>query len=151
MATRVIAVPDSNGLIRVACGSDVIEIQVVTAAAAGPGGGAIVGGGTAPPVRPGNPFKDPFAAFVHDLHDNAPGGPDTILRVPRGPDGKIDVNRLLAEAHQQVSDPGRPDPRAVVITAEEANLHELHQLGEQIAETMPDLLVGVRFDDVPDR
>ena len=36
MATRIIAIPDANGLIRIACGGDILEIEVQAASQPAP-------------------------------------------------------------------------------------------------------------------
>ncbi len=137
MAMRIIGIPDDDGIIRVSCGGETIEIQVVTRAA----GGA----GPAQPARDLNPFDDPFTRMVRDLRTNPFDLPSSYITAPQAGDGRVDVDRLIDEVRRQFADPGRPDPLGVVVSAVDANIHELGRLGGRIADEVSRLALAVDF------
>lgn len=120
MATRIIAIPDANGLIRISCGGDILEIEIQGAQ---PAGGA-----------PGFfPLPDPF------------GTPGAYISVQHKRDGKPDIDRLVASARSQIADASSPDPAAAVLNAETADLHEITRAVAQIAQVLPQLLLAIDF------
>lgn len=127
MVTRVIGIPDADGVIRIACGGDIIEIEIPGAKPASGGGSTNPGPGAVPP-NPGDV-------------------PGTYLRVPVTADGKLDVEQLLQDLRHPWSDPTKSRPRMVLLQARQPDLHELSQMGKQIGKIADNLPLVIDFGD----
>ncbi len=141
MAIRVIGIPDRDGIIRISCGGEVIEIQVAPAGGGGSGGGtsATPGGPRAP-----DPFG-PFAGVVGDIMRNPFDLPGAYITPPRTALGKTDLGHLMGTVERQFADPHTPNPRVVVLNVAEANLHEIGALGRELSKTHADLPLAIDF------
>ncbi len=133
MTTRVIGIPDADGVIRIACGGDVVEIVVAPKPSPQAQG----------PVP--DPFGDPFAALVAEIADSAVDLPGAYLAAPVTPSGEVDLPALVDSRGRQRADPGRPDPRAVILQVGEIDLHRIAALGEAMAREAPDLPLVIDF------
>ncbi|BAB51066.1 mlr4403 [Mesorhizobium japonicum MAFF 303099] len=132
MITHVIGIPDKNGIIRVSCGSDIIEIQVVPPA--GGSAGEPAGGEVDPP--PG-----PVGINPGDI-------PVIYLTVPKKAGGELDLEQLLKDYEGRISDPDKPNPSMILFQAQHADLHEVSRLKQQIAKEMRDLPLAIDFGDL---
>lgn len=151
MITRIYGFPDTNGIIRVSCGTDILEIQIVGPPGgppAGPpgapaGGGAVVGGsGNTPPVTaPGQPGSAPVPPVIWNPADL----PGTYMRAPRDAYGDVDWDRLIEDVARQVADPTRRDPEGVVLSVGKADLHEISRIGREIDAAAPGLPLAIDF------
>lgn len=126
MATRIIAIPDANGLIRIACGGDILEIEVQAASQ---------------PAN-GDPFLNPFTPVHIPNPFDTPGA---YINLQHGQDGKPDIDRLVASARDQIADGSRPDPAGVILNVETANLHDITRAAAQIARVLPQLFLAIDF------
>lgn len=126
MATRIIAIPDANGLIRIACGGDILEIEVQAASQ---------------PAN-GDPFLNPFTPVHIPNPFDTPGA---YINLRHGQDGTPDIDRLVASARDQIADGSRPDPAGVILNVETANLHDITRAAAQIARVLPQLLLAIDF------
>jgi len=117
MIVRVKGVPDSDGIIRVSCGADTIEIELPTPAAANP----------ADPI-PMNPNNIPV----------------TWLVAPLSRDGKLDVDAAIKTIQARRADPHELDYKGVVVDIPDANLHDLADFGKRASQIMPDLPIVLK-------
>lgn len=107
MATRINAKPDSDGIIRVICGGELLEIMV------DPGNVMAT-----QPRRPDDPFGNP-----------------TAMIVATGPYGQIDLEAVISRLHQEIDAAGSPAPEVVVLRANVIDLRGVASLtGEMIKE-----------------
>jgi hypothetical protein len=145
--TRVFMIPDSEGVIRVSCGNDTLEIQIVTAASVTPNAPPPPPNRLSPPPNsptpppstsspPANPFRTVFNPF------RLPGA---YIDAPRGKDGDVDLPELVRRVLKQTDNPALPDPIGVVVSTHNANLHDVSELGRKIAEAAPNLSFGLDF------
>ncbi len=143
MVTRVIGIPDSNEIIRIACGGDIIEIQIP--GNAGPAGGGVQttgsSGGSLPTT---NPLKDPFAAIVQEMGEN-PFKLPTAYIMPRTITGRLDTTSIVKQVLDQIADTNRANPRAVILDVSNVNLHELSDLGKKLSYEAPDIPIAIDF------
>lgn len=164
MTTRFIGIPDSEGIIRLFCGSDVIEIEVVSGLANGvnwvamnnygatqptnidpfttPFAG-VVRGSAAPKYR--DPFTTPYAGMVGEISNDRLNVLERCIIVPQTDGGRIDIPQLDTLVRQQFADPNQLNPSALVLCTATANLHDLSRFGEQVAKTMGDLPLAIDF------
>ncbi len=148
MVTRVIGIPDRNGVITISCGGDIIEIHVANVAQAsgdaiGPASGST--GGGPPPTT--NPFNDPFAGIVADFKDNPFKLPSAyIMSTASG--GKIDTPYVVKHVLDQIADQYQANPRAVVLAMNNVNLHDLSHLGQRIASEAPGIPIAIDFGGI---
>ena len=129
MVTRVIAIPDKNGIVTISCGDDIIEIQVA------PQGWA-AGGGPSPGR---NPFGDPFVSIIEDYFKDAP----YILSLMAT--GNLDMSSIVKQVTDRIADADRDNPRAVVLDVNSVNLHDLSKLGQVIAASASDVSIAIDF------
>ncbi|CCV10565.1 hypothetical protein [Mesorhizobium sp. STM 4661] len=128
MVTRVIGIPDKDGIIRVSCNGEMLEIQVPGYQ---PAGGDVAGIPIKPRSVPANP-SDIVGTYV------------TVLKKA---DGKLDVEQLLNDIGSMKADPGRPDPSIILFRAQEVDLHEISRWGQQIEQATSDLPLAIDFGE----
>lgn len=128
MVIRVKMAPDSDGIIRIKCGDTDFEIEVE--------GNQPTTGGAGSPTSPG------------DVPINPGDIPGIYLNVPKKADGKIDIDQLLRDFEDQISDPSKPDPQMVLFQARQADLHEVSRLKRQIEKSMRDIPLAIDFGDL---
>ena len=126
MVTRVTGIPDKDGIIRISCNGEILEIQV-----ADPAGGGRVAGIPKPRRVPANP-GDIVGTYVI---------------VSQKPDGTLDTEQLLADIGNMKADPGRLDPSIILFRTQEVDLHEISRWGQQIEEAASDLPLVIDFGE----
>ena len=136
MAIRVIGVPDQNGIIRVSCGHDMLEIDV----------SGSIGGGSPPEEAKVDPeFPHVFYAQPRNILDD----PYVFgLDAKRGEDpedaGDI-VRRFLAAKADRTVD----GPNALLLRNRRSiDVHEIADLARQVRGVAGDVPIGVAFDDL---
>lgn len=153
MVTRVTGIPDQNGIITISCGGDIIEVEVagyalVSSSAVRPRSGG-TGGGTRPtnpfdgPVSM-SPFDTPFVNIVRGLKDKPYKLPSEYI-LSRTVTGRIDTAKIVKRVLDQMADPGKANPRGVVLGMNNVNLHELSALSQKISSEAPDVPIAVDF------
>jgi hypothetical protein len=150
LVTSVIGVPDSKGIIRVSCGGDTIEINVISRGSAE---------ADVPQVTPENDQRIKNDPSPHPIgpQDNAPKNPwDTPVNPGDVPtnwfhvpstDGRFDPVTLIDQFRRQTADPGQANPEAVFVVTPTANLHDLARLREQLDREAPGLPIGFRMNE----
>lgn len=128
MDIRLAMVPDRDGIIKIEHGDTTFIITVVG-------------------YKPGRVADaEPLVELPRRHGRLGPGdkiGP--YLNVPRRPDGQIDLEQLLKDYNNQISDPDKLDPSSVLFHAQSADLHEVSRLKQQIAKSMDDLPLTIDF------
>lgn len=144
--TRVFMIPDSEGVIRVSCGNDTLEIQIATAASSPPASPSPPSPSTqsSPPNTP-TPPPSTSSPGPFDTVFNPFDLPGAYIHAPRDSDGKVDLRKLVREILDQTENPALPDPSGVVLSSDNANLHDVSALCKKIAEAAPTLSFGLDF------
>jgi hypothetical protein len=136
MVTRVIGIPDKDGIIRISCGGDIIEIVV-----GGSGGGPTASA----PRDDENPFDRRFANIVREIESNPFDLPGTYLNLEKPPGGQVDLADLVDRYLRQMRDSMAQGPIAVVLAADRMDLHEISDLGRQIDRAMDGIPLAIDF------
>lgn len=142
MITQVIGIPDSNGVIRVSCGHDTIEVHIPSALSASGGGVSMIGN------APLNAQATPGAAPPKPVYLNPFDNPMAYIAVPCKEDGGFDILKLVEQVNLQFADPTRPDPCGIVYSTLQANVHEITRLNESVAQNISDLPLVLDFSRV---
>ncbi|HEV2865987.1 MAG TPA: hypothetical protein VGX37_05690 [Allosphingosinicella sp.] len=127
MATRIYAIPDKDGIIRVSCGADELEIVVT--------GGATAKASRkkASPFDQPSPFDRPQAMHIPDF---------------AGEGGGINVDAIVRRVRAQKKAPHLPDPDGVVLRRRgPVDLHDVSRLSSRLRRSGSKAGLGVRFDD----
>lgn len=130
MAIRFPAVPDKDGIVRIRCGDDVLEIELMQPTS------AVSRGTTAPPDDP-----DPTEIIVVGLR----GGREGLLPFSLMSEGKLDLDGLMLALNQRFEDPAMVDPQTVMLMGPEVDVHAMSALGRRLAELGRDIRLAVAF------
>lgn len=140
MVTTVIGIPNSEGIVRISCGGDIVEIKVVLAGA----NSSDSARGRRPRETPGG---DNSSSPAGELPVITPGDlptvinpgdlPATWLQAPSADDGRLDAKELIERIRKQIADPAQANPEGVVVVTPTVNLHDLARLHEQFAPRSP--------------
>jgi hypothetical protein len=151
MVKRVLVIPASEGVFQLSCGDDTLEIQVVMAAPApsrassAPPSPSPSSSQASPPVTSSPPDNTSRTVF------NPFRLPEAYITAPRDEDGNIDLPELLRRFREQSENPALPDPIGVVLSTDNANLHDISTLHKRIAEAAPHLSFALDFSGLPKR
>jgi hypothetical protein len=136
MSGRVIVVPDANGVIRVRCGSTIVEAEVDTSggASASPAGGGASSGGAS--GGGGSAADNPILALRLTAHR-----PMSVTWADRAVRGAVAVHAtdphslslLAGAAHEAARASPGPDAPTVRIDTDVLDVHLLEGLGEAMA------------------
>jgi hypothetical protein len=154
MSRRVIGIPDQDGIIRIRCGEDTVEIIVASFLLA-----------DIEPEQESSPSIDPEPA--RQSNPKIPKLPPTIRPIPMfiSPMGihypgsavetTVDLQQgsesTIAEIVKGVTDrqrsPHLPDPDTVFLRNQHSiDIHALARLADRMRVSAPDVMVGIVFD-----
>jgi hypothetical protein len=160
VVTRIIGIPDANGIIRVACGSDVIEIVVATIEASrdnrepreerekkpeSP---------SAPPSPPPKspkwslpPWVRPIPMWVHPAALDADAG--TLgIDADLGQASQEMVSGILDSVLNQQRSPSLANPTSVMLKSQHIiDIHAVQRLARAMKEHTPGVALGVTFGE----
>lgn len=134
MVTRIIGIPDSNGIIHISCGKDIIEITVETSsspdtrARIGTGGTGVIYGSRKDGIDPfGRAYAlscSPIDGLQVSLYDN-----------------------IISGITAQQADPSQPNPNGVILRNVGAlNMHTLSALSTKIHNVLPGIGIAIDFN-----
>jgi len=141
MVTQIFAKPDENGIVRICCGSDMLEIHIIHESPAEPPepGGS---GGTFPGGRISNPFNR-YRPYL-DNPFRKPGS--YMIDLPPKTNGGLDHDGIIEEIRRFTSDPGASVVLdTIVLSHPHVDLHDVCKLEERISENKPKISLGVDF------
>ena len=145
MVRRVIGIPDRNGIIAISCGGDIVEIHVIsdfTPPSSGSSNPTM--SGTGDTDHSINPFSEPFAGIMEGIKDNPFDLPFSYIRSTTV-GGKIDTASIVKQVLDRIADQDQDNPSAVILDLNNANLHELSELGQKMSSQAPDVPIVVDF------
>jgi hypothetical protein len=154
MATQIIAIPDQNGIIRVTCGTDELEILIASYAKGGDKEGGADGGAVGEKTRKeegdsrGNKqADDDSGAEIHSADEIDPLEEIYILHFAPMLEGisPADIQPIVQSVEtERVS--ARRTPTGIVLAQGSAvDIHVLADLSTQLRESMPGLEISVDF------
>jgi hypothetical protein len=143
MAVRIIGIPDTNNIITIACGGDIVEIEVArpdTGDAQGlapsptnPPSPVIMGNPEGGARRPTDPFRNPYALNV---------APDVMN------DGRIDFTSLTKQLDAASNSVELSAANGVVINAiHPLNLHDIVKLSTELEDRSPGARIALQFGE----